>query len=344
MRPRYITATRSAICRTTEIVRDEEVGRARARPAVRQQVDDLRLYRHVERRHRLVADDQARAQSQRARDADALALAAREFVRIALRHARRRSPRLQHFLRPAPGALGDRAPARCSGSAIISPTVMRGLSDAARILKDDLHRRPHARASLARQAREMSVPSKRTVPAVGSISRISSGRGSTSRSRSRPPAPASRRAQWRTTRRPRPARRCRCPNSRRATGNAWPDPSTRKQRRVARSMSATQAAASWPSPRASCGSPVRQRPRARRSAAEARSRAAARRAGDVTSIAGMTSGTSSSSGGIERQQRRRVGMAAARRTARSTGACSTGARHTSPSPGRRSRRSRRDRA
>ena len=51
----------------------------------REQVDDLRLDRHVERRDRLVADDEPRLDRERARDADPLALAAGELVRIAAR-------------------------------------------------------------------------------------------------------------------------------------------------------------------------------------------------------------------------------------------------------------------
>ena len=51
---------------------------------VAQQVEDLRLDRDVERRHRLVGDDQLRLQRERARDADALALAAGELVRVAV--------------------------------------------------------------------------------------------------------------------------------------------------------------------------------------------------------------------------------------------------------------------
>ena len=46
-----------------------------------EQVDDLRLDRDVERRHRLVGDDEVGVDRERARDADALALAARELVR-----------------------------------------------------------------------------------------------------------------------------------------------------------------------------------------------------------------------------------------------------------------------
>jgi hypothetical protein len=68
-----------------QVVSDKDIGQAEAPLQVLQQVDDLRLDRDVERRHRLVADDELRLDRERARDADALALAAGEFVRIALR-------------------------------------------------------------------------------------------------------------------------------------------------------------------------------------------------------------------------------------------------------------------
>ena len=51
---------------------------------IEQQVQDLRLHRNVQRGDRLVGDDQARVDRQRARDADALALTAAEGVREAL--------------------------------------------------------------------------------------------------------------------------------------------------------------------------------------------------------------------------------------------------------------------
>ena len=66
-----------------EVVRDEDVGDAGLVLQVHQQVQHLRLDRDVERRDRLVGDDDARLEHQRARDRDALALAAREHVRIA---------------------------------------------------------------------------------------------------------------------------------------------------------------------------------------------------------------------------------------------------------------------
>ena len=66
-----------------EVVRDEEVGEPELALQVGEQVQHLRLHRDVERRDRLVGDDQRRIQHQRARDRDALPLAAREHVRIA---------------------------------------------------------------------------------------------------------------------------------------------------------------------------------------------------------------------------------------------------------------------
>ena len=84
MLPRYITATRSAdVLDHRQVVGDEQVGEAELLLQVLEQVDHLRLDRDVERRDRLVADDQLRLDRERARDADALALAAGELVRIA---------------------------------------------------------------------------------------------------------------------------------------------------------------------------------------------------------------------------------------------------------------------
>ena len=51
---------------------------------VLQELEDLRADRHIERRDRLVGDEHAGAQRQRARNRDALALAAAELVRIAV--------------------------------------------------------------------------------------------------------------------------------------------------------------------------------------------------------------------------------------------------------------------
>ena len=70
-----------------EVVADEEIGQAQLVLQVLQQVEDLGLDRDVQRRDRLVADQQVGPQRQRPGDADALALAAGEAVRVALQVA-----------------------------------------------------------------------------------------------------------------------------------------------------------------------------------------------------------------------------------------------------------------
>ena len=67
-----------------EVVGDEQVRQAEVALQILQQIEDLRLDGHVERRHGLVADDEARLERERARDPDALSLAAGEFVRKAV--------------------------------------------------------------------------------------------------------------------------------------------------------------------------------------------------------------------------------------------------------------------
>ena len=59
-----------------KVVGDEEVGEPVLFLQPLEQVEDLRLHRDVERRHRLVADDDLRADGQRPGDRDALTLAA----------------------------------------------------------------------------------------------------------------------------------------------------------------------------------------------------------------------------------------------------------------------------
>ena len=66
-----------------EVVRDEEEREAEVALELNHEVDDLGLDRDVERRDRLVADDETRFQRQRIGIARALALTAGEFVREA---------------------------------------------------------------------------------------------------------------------------------------------------------------------------------------------------------------------------------------------------------------------
>ena len=96
-----------------------------------EQVDDLRLDRDVERRHRLVADDELRVERERPREPDALALPAGELVRVAVGRIRRQPDDVEQLAHPA-GSLrpAARCRARAAARPTIRPTECRGLSDA----------------------------------------------------------------------------------------------------------------------------------------------------------------------------------------------------------------------
>ena len=81
-----------------EVVGDEQVGQSELILQVLEQVDDLGLNRHVQRRDRLVRDDEVWVGGQRAGDADALPLAAGELVRIAVGEVGVETDRLQQLL------------------------------------------------------------------------------------------------------------------------------------------------------------------------------------------------------------------------------------------------------
>jgi hypothetical protein len=68
-----------------EVMRDQQKAHAVLADQGLQQVEDLRLRGDVERGGRLVGDQQARVQRDGHGDADALALAARQLVRVARR-------------------------------------------------------------------------------------------------------------------------------------------------------------------------------------------------------------------------------------------------------------------
>ncbi len=80
-----------------QVVADEQVGHAETVLQVLHQVQHLGLHRHVERADRLVGDDQLRPRDQRARDRDALALAAAEFMRVLVEVAAAQAHRVQHL-------------------------------------------------------------------------------------------------------------------------------------------------------------------------------------------------------------------------------------------------------
>ena len=70
-----------------QVMRDEEIGETEPLLQRLQQLHDLHLRAHVEGGDRLVADHEIGADGERAGDDDALALSAREFVRIAARES-----------------------------------------------------------------------------------------------------------------------------------------------------------------------------------------------------------------------------------------------------------------
>ena len=68
----------------SQVVGNEQIGQLELVLQVHQQINDLRLYRHVERRDRFVANDQLRTQGQSTSDPDALPLPAGELVWIGI--------------------------------------------------------------------------------------------------------------------------------------------------------------------------------------------------------------------------------------------------------------------
>ncbi|MNS62631.1 hypothetical protein D3C72_957000 [compost metagenome] len=85
------------------IVRNEQERHSQFPLQIQQQIHDLRLDRHIQRRHRLIRNHHLRIQRQRPRNADTLALPARKLMRIAVDHFRHQ-PALFH--QPAHPFLG----------------------------------------------------------------------------------------------------------------------------------------------------------------------------------------------------------------------------------------------
>ena len=95
---------------------------------VDEQLEDLRLHHHVERRRRLVGEQHLRRAGERHRDRRPLPHAARELVRVPVGPVARDADELEQLAAPAP-APPCRSASPCSsiGSAIWSPIVFTGL-------------------------------------------------------------------------------------------------------------------------------------------------------------------------------------------------------------------------
>ena len=128
--PAYITAPRVQSWAT---IGRSCVTRISARPSSRaervEQLEDLRLHHHVERRRRLVGDQHLRVARQRHRDRRALAHAAGELVRVA-RGAARPGSRPTRAARRARSRAAAPCAVSCvsSASTICEPIVRTGLS------------------------------------------------------------------------------------------------------------------------------------------------------------------------------------------------------------------------
>ena len=118
------------MCCTTQVVGDEQVGQPEARCRSCSRFTICAWTETSSAETGSSHDDQLGLDRQRAGDADALALAAGELVRIAPRMLGRRPDAVQQLGDPLAPRRPAAMPCSRSGSAIVSPTVMRGLSEA----------------------------------------------------------------------------------------------------------------------------------------------------------------------------------------------------------------------
>ena len=159
MRPRYITATRSQICRTS-----------RRSCAMKRYVSPSRCCRSSSRLTTCActetssadtgssADDERRLERERAREADALPLAAAELVRVLRRRRRVEADELEQL----PHA---RAPLGARADAVNDERLLDDRADAharierrVRILEDDLKMPPRAPQLARRQRAHVECP------------------------------------------------------------------------------------------------------------------------------------------------------------------------------------------
>ncbi len=114
-----------------QIVGHEQIGNAMLLLQIPEQIDNLGLDRDVQGADRLVADNEFGFHSQGAGDADALALAAAEFVRITLRVGALKPHIVEQALHPLAGGPRHVGARRwmASASPMMFPTRARGLSE-----------------------------------------------------------------------------------------------------------------------------------------------------------------------------------------------------------------------
>ena len=135
-------------------------------------LQDLRLHGNVERRDGLVAHDQLRVDRERARDADALALAAGELVREAVVVLGVETDDLEQLLHPRLDLLVGAEPVDLERLADDEADALARVQRRVRILEDHRHLAPDRAACSVRESFVMSRPSNQIRPSVVSSSRM----------------------------------------------------------------------------------------------------------------------------------------------------------------------------
>ena len=148
-----------------EVVAHEDQRGAALALHARQQLQDLRLDGHVERAHRLVADQQSRRQDHGARDGNSLALTAGQR-RTAPRGERSVESDVEsicaHVSLASTVSMAGRNARR--GSAMHSATLMRRIEARERILENDLQGVARLCAAPRPRARASACPASTIVP------------------------------------------------------------------------------------------------------------------------------------------------------------------------------------
>ena len=122
-----------------EIVADEQIGQAELAPQFGEQIEDLRLHRHIQRAGRLVAHNDARAQHQGAGDRHALALAAGKLRwETASAMSADRPTRASISITRSRRCAAVMLPCAASGRPTISRTRWRGIERGKRVLEHRL--------------------------------------------------------------------------------------------------------------------------------------------------------------------------------------------------------------
>ena len=158
------------VARAREVVGDVEEREVLVFLQVEDQVEDPDADRDVEHRGRLVGDEHGRLDGERARDRDALPLAARQLVRVlgdvALR--RHEPDRVEQLVDALVDVCARHDAVDLQRPREVVADRLDRVQRAERVLEDHLHLRPVAQDVAAATDVVTSLPSKKTLPAVGS--------------------------------------------------------------------------------------------------------------------------------------------------------------------------------